>query len=209
MSTMETGPGERQRILEMVQTGAVTPEEGERLLSSLEQRIGQRQRCPYCAEDIPANVGICPECQTTLATASQGARPPQGGSGFHSLRGLGKFLVIYTFLVCGVALLLNTSGFGFMGVAFLQKVLAILGIVGAVMLCKGVGAGRALCILWAALQIIPFAVNGVVLNRQFLHVGIMSTSNGSGLGFNVVGLALLILFIKAVPSADACHRKGV
>ena len=44
--------GEQQRILELVQSGKVTPEEGERLLASLEQRSRGRRQCPFCAVSV-------------------------------------------------------------------------------------------------------------------------------------------------------------
>ena len=103
MSASEASRGERQRILEMVQSAAVTPEEGERLLSSLEQRESGSRRCPFCAEEIPAGAGVCPECRTPLAFQASGTATPQTGGGFHALAGLGKFLVVYTFVTTQVA----------------------------------------------------------------------------------------------------------
>ena len=206
MSMTDAGREERQRILEMVREGAVSPEQGERLLVSLEQRSAGSQRCPYCAEEIPAQVGECPECRSPLVTGPAGSAARPAGSGFHGLGSLGKFLVCYTFMVCGLIWLLNPLGFA-AGAVF-AKMLAVLGVVGAVLICKGVRAGWVLSTIWAAVQIVPVVVNGILLNRQLLHVGINWTTNGSGLGFNAVGLVLLIMFIKAMPAADAAITGG-
>ena len=195
MDMAETENDERQRILDMVQSGMVSPEEGERLLTSLERRSSVRQRCPFCAEELPAQAGICPECKTPLYLNSTGESRQPGGNGFHSLTGLGKFLVCYTIMICALVWLLTPLYYG--GGILLVKMLALLGLAGAVLICKGVRAGWILCMFWAGLQMISFIVNGVTLNRQILHVGINWTTNGSGFDFNVVGLVLLILFIKA------------
>ena len=205
MSTSDAGNGERQRILEMVQGGTVTPEEGERLLTSLEQRCRGSQRCPFCAEEIPAHVALCPECRTPLAAlpAGTGARP--AGGGFHGLTGLGKFLVCYTFLICGVVLL--SSPLLFASVVVPGKLLAMLGLVSAFLICKGIRAGWVLSIIWAALQIVPIALNGIIFNRQILHLGVNWATNGSGVGFNIVGLILFILFIKAMPPPISLNRQ--
>jgi len=197
----DAGNDERQRILDMVQSGTVSPEEGERLLTSLEQRNRVSQRCPFCAEEIPAQAEVCPECRTPLSGYSAGVSRQPGGNGFHALTGLGKFLVCYTILMCAIIWLMNPLQF--VGGFFIVKLLALLGLVGAVLICKGVRAGWVLCIIWSLLQMIPFIVNGIVLNRQILHVGINWTTNGSGFGFNAVGLVLLILFIKAKPANAA------
>lgn len=195
MSLDNTQNGEQQRILDMVQTGTVTPEEGARLLASLEQRSRGRQQCPFCAESIPADVALCPECGSTLGAHIAPVATQQNGNGFHALGSMGKFLVCYTFLICGVVLLLSLSHFS------VSMVLAGLGIVGAVLICKGSRTGWRVATLWAGLQIIPVVLNGTTLNQQLLHLGMVSTTNGSGFGFNLVGLILLILFIKSTPPA--------
>lgn len=195
MNTDRTQRDEQQRILDMVQSGTVTPEEGARLLDSLEQRSRGRQQCPFCAESIPGEVASCPECGSALGAQIMPVETQQSGNGFHALGGTGKFLVCYTFLICGVVLLRGLFHFS------LSMVLAGLGIIGAVLICKGSRAGWRLATLWAGLQIIPVVLNGITLNQQLLHLGMVSTPNGSGFGFNLVGLILLILFIKSTPPA--------
>jgi hypothetical protein len=195
MSMEKTQCDEQQRILEMVQSGTVTPEEGARLLASLEQRSRGRRPCPYCAESIPSDVTICPECSSTLGAHMAPAAAQQNGNGFHALSGLGKFLVCYTFLICGIMLLRGLFHFS------LSMALAGLGIIGAALICKGSRAGWKLATLWAGIQMIPIAVNGIILNQQLLNMRYIQTTNGSGIGFNLVGLILLILFIKTTPPA--------
>ncbi len=198
MSVDNAQRAEMTRILEMVQSGRVTPEEGERLLASLEQRAGPRRRCPYCAEDISAQAVICPECNSALETGQTRHSAQRTGHGFHSLTGLGKFLVCYTFMVCGLVWVFGIAHFPPRGIS--SMLLALLGIVAAVLICRGSRAGWVLGIIWAAAQIVPIIVNNTVLNRQILLVGNTWTTNGDGAGFNVVGLVLMILFIRAMPS---------
>ena len=182
---------EQQRILGLVESGKVTPEEGERLLASLEQRSRGRQQCPFCAESIPAEIAACPECGSALGANHASPAMVQNGSGFHALGGLAKFLVCYLFLICGIQFIPPWN--------ITAVLLAALGIVAGVMICKGSRTGWGLGTLWAGVQILPIVAAGAILNRQILHLGILSTTNGSGIGFNLVGLVLLILFIKATP----------
>jgi hypothetical protein len=200
----ETQKNEQNRILEMVASGKVTPTEGERLLALLDQRSGRRRVCPFCAETIPAETSICPECGSVLTTAT--AAPVKAQNGFHALPGLGRFLVIYTFFVCGAVLLINLFSFGFLH-SLSTVLLAGLGLTGAILICKESRMGWILCTLWAGIQIVPIILNGTLLNQQLLHLGVFSTSNGSGIGFNLVGLILLILFIKSTPKAIPLHLR--
>jgi len=192
--------GEQQRILELVESGKVTPEEGERLLASLEQRSRGRQQCPFCAESIPAETATCPECDSALGANHASPAMVQNGSGFHALGGLGKFLVCYTFLVCGLQFIPSWN--------IAAVLLATLGIFSAVLICKGSPTGWMLGKLWAGIQIIPVVLNGIFLNQQGLDLKILFTTNGSGIGFNLVGVILLILFIKATPSKPKLHERS-
>ncbi len=206
MDTHDTQRSERTRILEMVESGKVTPEEGERLLISLEQRSRTSQHCPYCAEEIPAQIAVCPECGSALGAHHPRQTAPRAQNGFYSLTGLGKFLVCYTFLVCGIVALsllgrLSPTAVG-------PMLLAGLGIVAAVLICKGSQTGWVLGALWGGIQMLPVVVDGTVLNRQFFHVGILQTSNGSGIGFNLVGLVLLIMFVTAARRAGTQRQQG-
>ena len=191
---------EQQRILGLVESGKVTPEEGERLLASLEQRTRSRQICPFCAETIPAETALCPECGSALGATQASPTGTQGGNGFHALGGLGKFLVIYTFLVCGLQFIPSWN--------IAAVLLAMLGIFAAVLICKGSPAGWTLAKLWAGIQIIPVVLNGIFLNQQGLDLKILFTTNGSGIGFNLIGLILLILFIKATPPKPKLHERS-
>jgi hypothetical protein len=132
------------------------------------------------------------------------AVPVKAQDGFHALPSLGRFLVIYTFFVCGAILLINLFTFGFLH-SLPTVLLAGFGLTGAILICKESRIGWILCTLWAGIQIVPVILNGTLLNRQLLHLGISSTMNGNGIGFNLVGLILLILFIKSTPKAIPLH----
>jgi hypothetical protein len=192
----ESQNDEVRRILAMVEEGKVTPEEAERLIGSMEQRKNQ-VRCPFCAEAIPMGSSVCPECNTPLAPTADATPSEIGRSGgFHALTGLGKFLVIYTFAVCSIVILASVP-FGFSPAWVAQGLLSVFGFVAAVLICKGNPIGWVMGIWWAGLQMIPVTISGMTLNKQFFHFGINFVVNGSGLGINLVGIVLLILFIKA------------
>jgi len=199
MESDDSQRSERQRILDMVQSGAVSPEEADRLLESLEQRGKARQRCPYCAEEIPAGVALCPECNSSLGGQSAASGLQRSGTGFHSLSSLGKFLVCYTLLICGIVLVFAIAHCSPATVS--GMILAALGIASGILMCKGSAAGWWLGALWGGIQILPVVVANTVLNRQVLHLGVLSTTNGSGFGVNAVGIVLLVLFLKDRPRA--------
>jgi hypothetical protein len=192
----DKGSTELGRILDMIESGKVSPEDGERLIGSLESRA-QTMTCPYCVENIPAGTAVCPECATPLAAApSTSASGDAPFGGYRSLSGGGKFLVVYTFVVCAIVLL-TSLGWGLSGREIAPCLLAGLGVVSGILLCKGKPAGWPLAILWGALQIVLVMVNGAPLNRQVFHVGMSQTTNGSGLGLNLVGVALVIIAVMA------------
>jgi hypothetical protein len=178
-------------VLRMVSEGKISPEEGEKLLDALERKQTSR-RCPWCAETIPATALRCPECHSDLARASGEARP---GRGYRTLGGLSKGLIVYVFVVCGIVLLGRLGHFTPVGIP--QMLLAGLGILAAVLMCKGERAGWGLGVAWSCAQIVEIIVSGTALNRQFLHVGVTFTANGAGFGINLVGIVLLVLFLKA------------
>jgi len=184
---------EQERILGLVESGKVTPVEGERLLSSLERHGLDSGKCPFCAETIPAVIDVCPECGSALNAYTSSQAMWRSGAGFGALGGLGKFLVCYMFMICGLTILLPPWCFSLR----VELMLAVLGIVAAVLICKGCRSGWVLGILWAGAQIVMVVVNGVMINRQLLHLGITWTANGNGMGFNLVGLVLFVLLIKA------------
>lgn len=197
---------EAQRILDMVESGAVAPAEGERLLQAL--RGATRTTCPYCAEQIPAADAHCPECGSALRIQpGQGGSRPRG-SGFHGLPGLAKALVIYLFVVGGVVLI-SMLGFHFGGIhprilsvglhpsIVTSAGLAAMAILAGVLIVRGKPAGWALAIVWSALQVVTVFVNGAKLNLQLLHVGIQWLTNGHGFGLNIWAVVLVCLFVAA------------
>lgn len=189
---------EVKRILDMVESGAVAPAEGERLLQALS--AATRTACPFCAEQIPLSAERCPECRSALRiqpTPSGAARLSRGG--FQGLSGLGKALVIYLFVATALVLFPNLrTSVRYVSLAPMTSMaLAILGIVAGVMLCCSRPAGWTLAILWSALQIVPVYVNGHKLNGQWLHVGANYLQNGDGLGINIWAIVLVFLFLAA------------
>lgn len=191
---------EMRRILEMVESGRISAAEGARLLESASHSSGSGTiRCPYCAERVePAN-GFCPECRSNLNAGTPGRTPTAGG--FGALTGLGKFLVLYTLLVTGfwlASLLFFGHGFFALSIPTLcGTALSILGLAAGIMILKGRPAGWTLGILWSALQIVVVIIGYEAINRQVFHLGADFNTNGSGFGINLVGIILLILFIKA------------
>lgn len=187
---------EIKRVLAMVESGRISPAEGARLLESTKtSAMSGTATCPYCAEPIPAGSGICPECSSKLTPFTAAPSP---GNGFQALSGLGKFLVVYTLLVTGYTLLHLFFKFDLNSAT--TVLLATLGLAAGILILKGRPSGWKLGMLWAALQIIPIIVHYQPINEQFFHFGIKSQTNGQGLGFNLVGVILLILFIKAKPA---------
>lgn len=193
----ERSEQELRRILELVEAGTITPEEGDRLVSSLDIRQ-QSCRCPYCAEEIALGLDRCPECASPLYTAPPPPAPRDdaGESGIRALGGLGKFLLLYTFLVTAVVILTGIMP-PHSAASMCQVGLAGLGLFAVVLITRGNPAGFGLGALWGGLQIPLVIVNHAVVNRQLFTININWIVNGDGLGINLVGIVLLILFIKA------------
>jgi hypothetical protein len=187
---------ELKRILAMVESGKISAAEGARLLESTRPVTPpETETCPYCAERIPIRSGSCPECGSNLGAAI--IPTPDSGTGLHSLTGLSRFLVVYTLLVSGFKLFSLFFSFGFHAV--IGSLLSILGLVAGLMILKGKAEGWTLGILWSALQVVTVIIGYQIVNQQVLHLGINFNTNGQGLGINLIGIILLILFIKANP----------
>ena len=191
-------PGEEtRRILDMIENGSISAAEGARLLESARPaRSAGSMTCPYCAESIPAGSASCPECRSTLDTISNRSAD---GSGWHSLSGLGRFLALYSILVGTIGLASTLLHGGTMGpwlFSLSGSLLSALGLLAGVLMLKGRSAGWGLGMLWSALQIVTVVVHGEIINQQIFHLGYSYHVNGHGLGINLVGIILLILFIK-------------
>lgn len=187
---------ELRRVLRMVEDGKLSGAEADRLLDRLHP--DPQQTCPWCAEAIPAAAAVCPACASRLDVgASRGVTPALGG--------LSKGLIVYLFAVTGIVLLSGLFGIGSMA-ALTQMCLAGLGLTAAVCMCRHLAVGWVLGTLWAAAQIVAVAAGGGWLNRQVLYLGINFVSGGSGLGLNLVGVILLVLFLKArrADSTEGC-----
>lgn len=193
---------ELKRILDMVESGKISAAEAARLMETTRkgEPAGLRT-CPYCAEAISNTDDRCPECSSNLDRPV----PPLRGSGFQSLSGLGKVLVVYTLLVSGSKLLSLFFSFGFG--AGIGVLLSALGLAAGIMILKNRSGGWGLGILWAALQIVTVIIHGEIINQQLFHIGMNFHTNGQGLGINLVGIILLILFIKAKPANN--EKRGL
>ena len=203
--------GDTRRILEMVESGKVSAAEGARLLESTRTTGGTgTMKCPFCAETVLPRAGICPECNSNVHVAPI---PSASATGFHALTGLGKFLVIYTLLITGFwlvsTLLAGGHFFSMSPQTVIGSLLAVLGLVSGIMIIKGKPVGWGLGILWAILQIVEIIANYQPLNRQVLHLGINTVTNGSGLGINLLGIILLVLFIKAKNANQRARQPGL
>ena len=189
---------ERRRILEMVESGQISAADGAKLLAST-QKIegGDSLTCPYCAESIPILIGHCPECGSNLDAP---VTPSTNHSrSFQALSGLGKFLVVYTLLVTGFWLVSSTltDGICITESSLFGGLLAVLGLLAGIQILRGKPIGWNLGIVWSALQIVTVIIHCQIVNQQVFHLGANYHTNGQGLGINLVGIILLILFIKA------------
>ena len=191
---------ETRRILDMIENGTLSAAEGARLLESTRHTgSAGSNTCPYCAESIPAGSMQCPECRSDLRNPSI---PATTGPGLQSLTGLGKFLAIYAIIVGGIGLAaplyhgVNIGPWLFTIPNILGSVLSGLGLLAGIFMLKGNPSGWSLGILWSALQIVTVVVHGEIINKQIFHLGMNFHVTGLGLGINLVGIILLILFIK-------------
>lgn len=202
MSTMN---GETKRILEMVESGRISAAEGARLLESTRSTDKPGNiKCPFCAEMVIPNADICPECHSDLQASTTALA-------LQTLNPIGKFLVIYTVLITGfwmVSSLLSGGAFSFSPQTVIGFLLSALGMTAGIMLIKGNPTGWSLGILWSALQIVEIIVNYQPLNRQVLQLGANFHTNGRGLGINLLGIILLVLFIKAKNANPPAPQAG-
>lgn len=110
---------------------------------------------------------------------------------------MSKFLIIYMFFVCIIVLLFSFNSLFNIGPWVFPDLLALFGLCAAILMCRGKREGWIMGMIWSAAQIIVIIIGSSAINRQFLHLGVYSTVNGSGLGFNLVGVLLAIFFVTA------------
>jgi hypothetical protein len=122
---------------------------------------GQYQRCPYCAEEIPADAGHCPRCNSLLGSPEQHAEQRE-------------YQAVYTTSN-------GTSGKGFAITSF------VLGILGVLPCCCCVGTmGSVLAIVFGFLarsqmkasgddQMSWMSTTGIVLGIVGVVFGILGT----------------------------------
>lgn len=202
---MKENSEELRKILEMVESGQISADDGAKLLASTQQaETAESLSCPYCAESIPIHSGHCPECGSNLNTPV--APSPNQSRGFQALTGLGKFLVVYTLLVTGIWLIssLLFGGMRLTEASLFGGMLSLLGLFAGIQILRGHPIGWNLGIAWSALQIVTVIIRGQIVNQQVFRLGANFHANGQGLGINLVGIILLILFIKAKSAQSRC-----
>jgi len=126
-----------------------------------ENASGQNQRCPYCAEEIPAEAAQCPRCNSLLGSPGQHADQPE-------------YQTVYTTSN-------GASGKGFAITSF------VLGILGVLPCCCCVGTmGSVLAIVFGFLarnqmkssgddQLSWMATTGIVLGIVGVVFGVLGT----------------------------------
>lgn len=201
MHMNEPNEQELQRILSLVADGTITPEEGDRLVESLEKRKDSI-RCPFCAERIAAGLEQCPECASILRVPPPPHSPPfqQTGGGVPAMGGLGKFLLLYTFVVTSIVILTELRAL-YVPASACRIALAGLGFTAAFLISKGNPAGWTLGAWWGGLQAPLIILGHAVINKQLFTLSLKGSMNGFGLGMNLVGIILLIFFLKAKRAA--------
>jgi hypothetical protein len=205
---MKDNSEELRRILEMVESGQISAADGAKLLASTQQaEAAESLVCPYCAESISIRSGHCPECGSNLDAP---VNPPMNHShGFQALSGLGKFLVVYTLLVTGFGLVSTvlSDGMHLTESSLFGGLLALLGLLAGIHILRGKPIGWSLGIIWSALQIVTVILRGQIINQQVFHLGANFHTNGQGFGINLVGIVLLVLFIKAKSTQPCCSAQ--
>ena len=159
---------------------------------------------PACSVCL-AGPGLCRRCAaergavderrqfatTRTALPSEAPEEPRRRS-WRDLSMLAKFLAVYVLVVAVVAGL--PWGMGSFG-GFTQTVLGWLGVAAGVLMTMARPAGWWLGLFWALAQALEVVVGGHALNRQCLSLGANFNVNGLGLGLNVVGVILVVLFV--------------
>jgi len=82
--------------------------------------------------------------------------------------------------------------------ALCRLAVAGLGVAAGVLIWRMHPSGWVLGVIWAALQIVTVYIGGASLNKMFFFIGGSFNTNGSGLGINIVGIVLLVLFIRGM-----------
>lgn len=199
---------ELRKILEMVESGQVSAADGAKLLASTQQsETAKSLTCPYCAESIPTRSGHCPECGSNLNTPV--APAPNQSRSFQALTGLGKFLVLYILLVTGFWLIssLLAGGMHLTETSLFGGLLALLGLFAGMQILRGHPIGWNLGMAWSALQIVSVIIRGQIVNQQVFRLGTNFQVNGQGFGINLVGIILLVLFIRAKSAQPCCSAQ--
>ncbi|GEM_PF-5726930 len=118
---------ERKRILSMLASRSITPEEGSSLLDALE-REGSTKLCPYCEQEIQMQAVICKHCHQHLDAAPQAIQRLSRGSQLMFLgvcSGVAEYMKIDPTLIRLVVALLAVFS-GILPGLFLYLVIALI-----------------------------------------------------------------------------------
>jgi len=196
---------EQRRILDMVATGHISAKEGDELLQAVNPASAPvaPSKCPWCAEQIPADLSICPHCAEPLVDASQTTHPAR----CDDLTTLDKCLAIIVTLICSIDLLSHLVSFSLSAIT--GNILAVTGLCAGIFMFLRKPFGWTMGVIWSALQIIEIIFAGEALNRQMFHLGINFNTNGTGLGLNLLAIGFLYFFLKAKRQQDARQQPEV
>jgi hypothetical protein len=151
---------------------------------------------------------ICGECTTPRARGpfcpqclADWNSPPvrDAAAGVVEVRGnrlstAAKLLAAYTLIVSIWALATAAwyQNLGWVPAHFLP----VIGLTAGIMMWKRVPAGWFLGVLWSTCQIVTINLGSGWLNKQMFYLGANITVNQLGFGINLVGVLLLVAFIR-------------
>jgi hypothetical protein len=190
----ELDPVEEERIQAMVESGKISREEGDELIEAL-KASSKTVKCPYCAEEVSPRNRKCPECDSDIIFEA----PNQASSGRQrksAPRVINGILIVYMLVVGALILVFRWPPN--QTLLFLpMKLMAVMAITSAILMIYDKKLGWYLGIIWSCLQIVLIYMSFGCLNKQFFVLQYYFLFNGNGIGINLVGIILLVLFIIA------------
>jgi hypothetical protein len=157
--------------------------------------------CPDCGEpacdDCLGPDGRCaacgsPQSPSVDARTAGPQTPAPERRRFKELSTLAKAVALFTLIIGVIA----GVPWGMDSVpGFCQTVLGWLGVAAAVLMMRVHPVGWWLGLVWAIAQVVEIIVENEPLNRQVLFLGGSTTTNGVGLGLNMVGIILVVLYL--------------
>ena len=188
----ELDPVEKERIQAMVESGKISSEEGNELIEAL-KASSKTVKCPYCAEEVSPRNRKCPECDSDIiiAPSNQASSGRQRKSAPRVINGI---LIVYMLVVGALILVFRWPPN--QTLLFLpMKLMAVMAITSAILMIYDKKLGWYLGIIWSCLQIVLIYFSFGCINKQFFVLQYYFLFNGNGIGINLVGIILLVLFI--------------